>query len=97
VVKPGGRVLLLEITRPRSGLGRWLARIYLQKVLPLLVRITTGSGKPARLLRYYWDTIDECVPPATILDVLQASGFERVERRTWGRIMSEYLAARPAR
>jgi demethylmenaquinone methyltransferase/2-methoxy-6-polyprenyl-1,4-benzoquinol methylase len=97
VLKPGGRVLLLEITRPRSGLGRWLARIYLQKVLPLLVRITTGSGKPARLLRYYWDTIDECVPPATILDVLQASGFERVERRTWGGIMSEYLAARPTR
>ena len=32
VLKPGGRVLLLEITRPRSGLGRWLARIYLQKV-----------------------------------------------------------------
>jgi demethylmenaquinone methyltransferase/2-methoxy-6-polyprenyl-1,4-benzoquinol methylase len=61
------------------------------------VRITTGSGKPARLLRYYWDTIDECVPPATILDVLQASGFERVERRTWGGIMSEYLAARPTR
>jgi demethylmenaquinone methyltransferase / 2-methoxy-6-polyprenyl-1,4-benzoquinol methylase len=96
VLKPGGRVLLLEITRPRSGLGRWLARIYLQRVLPLLVRITTGSGKPARLLRYYWDTIDECVPPATILDVLQASGFERVERRTCGGIMSEYLAARPA-
>ena len=89
-------MLLLEITRPRSRLGRWLVRIYLQKVLPLLVRITTGSGKPARLLRYYWDTIDECVPLATILDVLQASGFERVERRTWGGIMSEYLAARPA-
>jgi len=29
--------------------------------------------------------------------VLQASGFERVERRTWGGIMSEYLAARPTR
>jgi demethylmenaquinone methyltransferase/2-methoxy-6-polyprenyl-1,4-benzoquinol methylase len=96
VLKPGGRVLLLEITRPASGLGRRLAGIYLHTVLPLLLRITTGSGKPARLLRYYWDTIDECVPPATILDVLRASGFERVERRTWGGMMSEYVATKPA-
>lgn len=97
VLKPGGRVLLLEITRPRSAPGRWVARIYLRQVLPLLMRIVTGSGKPTRLLRYYWDTIDECVPPATILEVLRASGFERVEHRTWGGIMSEYVATKPAR
>jgi demethylmenaquinone methyltransferase/2-methoxy-6-polyprenyl-1,4-benzoquinol methylase len=97
VLRPGGRVLLLEITRPGSALGRRLGAIYLHTVLPLLLRITSGSGKPARLLRYSWDTIDESVSPATILAVLQASGFEAVERRTWGGIMSEYVATKPAR
>jgi demethylmenaquinone methyltransferase/2-methoxy-6-polyprenyl-1,4-benzoquinol methylase len=97
VLKPGGRVLLLEITRPGSGLGRWLAGLYLHTVLPLLLRITSGSGQPARLLRYYWDTIDECVPPVTVLEVLRASGFEGVERRTWGGFMSEYVGTKPAR
>jgi hypothetical protein len=28
--------------------------------------------------------------------VLRASGFERVERRTWGGMMSEYGATKPA-
>lgn len=97
VLRPGGRVLLLEITRPGSRVGRWLAGIYLHTVLPLLLRVTSGSGQPARLLRYYWDTIDECVPPATILEVLRASGFDGVEHRTWGGFMSEYIATKPAR
>jgi demethylmenaquinone methyltransferase/2-methoxy-6-polyprenyl-1,4-benzoquinol methylase len=97
VLKPGGRVLLLEITRPGTALGRRLGAIYLHTVLPLLLRIISGSGQPARLLRYYWDTIDTCVPPATILSVLRASGFEGVEHRIWGGIMSEYVATKPAR
>ena len=48
VLKPGGRLLLLEVSRPQSAVIRWAIRIYFQQVLPLIIRIGTGSrGCPA--------------------------------------------------
>jgi demethylmenaquinone methyltransferase / 2-methoxy-6-polyprenyl-1,4-benzoquinol methylase len=97
VLKPGGRLLLLEISRPRSALGRWLTRIYFETVLPRVARFSTGSSQAELLMRYYWDTIAECVPPETILDVLRASGFVGVGRRVRGGVFSEYIGVKPAR
>src|SRR5437660_5912088 len=97
VLKPGGRLLLLEISRPSSAVGCWLIRVYIQKVLPLVMRLSTGSGQPELLMKYYWDTIAECVPPDTILEVLRRSGFAGVERRVRGGLLSEYVGLKPAR
>ncbi len=97
VLKPGGRLLLLEISRPSSAVGSWLIRVYFQKVLPLVMRLSTGSVQPELLMKYYWDTIAECVPPDTILEVLRRSGFAGVERRVRGGLLSEYLGLKPAR
>jgi demethylmenaquinone methyltransferase/2-methoxy-6-polyprenyl-1,4-benzoquinol methylase len=97
VLKPSGRLLVLEISRPRSVAGRLLARAYLEKVLPLLVRLATRSAQAELLMKYHWDTIAECVPPDTILDVLSASGFVGVERRVRAGFLSEYLGSKPAR
>ena len=97
VLKPGGRLLLLEISRPSSAVGSWLIRIYFQRVLPLVMRLSTGSVQPELLMKYYWDTIAECVPPDTILEVLRRSGFVAVERRVRGGLLSEYVGLKPAR
>jgi demethylmenaquinone methyltransferase/2-methoxy-6-polyprenyl-1,4-benzoquinol methylase len=97
VLKPGGRLLVLEISRPRSALGQWFIRVYLETVLPLITRLSTGSAQAELLMRYYWDTIAECVPPETILSVLQASGFVEVRRRVRAGLFSEYVGAKPAR
>ena len=96
-MKPGGRLLLLEISRPRSAAGSWLIRVYFQRVLPLVMRLSTGSVQPELLMKYYWDTIAECVPPDTILEVLRRSGFVAVERRVRGGLLSEYVGLKPAR
>jgi demethylmenaquinone methyltransferase/2-methoxy-6-polyprenyl-1,4-benzoquinol methylase len=90
VLKPGGRVVLLEISRPRSAAALALARFYLKKVVPLVTRLGTGSRPAAHLMEYYWDTIEHCVPPEAILDALRAAGFADVERRVTGAILSEY-------
>ncbi len=95
VLKPGGRLLILEISRPRSIVGRSLLRVYLTRVLPLVARVFTGSQQATLLMEYYWDTIAHCVAPPTILEVLRASGFVDVERRVMGGLLSEYLATRP--
>jgi len=96
VLKPGGRLLILEISRPRSPLGRQLLGLYVQRILPAVTRLGTGSAEAALLVRYYWDTIAQCVPPETILGVLGHSGFIDVERHVLAGMLSEYVGTKPA-
>ena len=91
VLKPGGRILLLEISRPRSRSGLHLTRWYLGKLVPLIARIGTGSQEAAALMKYFWETIAACVPPEVILSALTRSGFREVERRVFLGIFSEYV------
>ncbi len=95
VLRPGGRFLILEISRPRSPVGLWAIRVYFQKVLPAISRIRTGSVYAELLTKYYWDTIAECAPPETILEVLRRSGFVEVEHRAFGGMLSEYAGRKP--
>jgi demethylmenaquinone methyltransferase/2-methoxy-6-polyprenyl-1,4-benzoquinol methylase len=95
VLKPGGRVLLLEVSRPRSALTRWVMRVYFQRLLPRLIRIATRDPHAPLLMEYYWDTIAECVPHATILAALRQTGFVDVEHRMFGGCISEYVARKP--
>ena len=95
VLKPGGRVLLLEVSCPRSALTRWVMRVYFQRLLPRLIRIATRDPHAPLLMEYYWDTIAECVPHATILAALRQTGFVDVEHRMFGGCISEYVARKP--
>jgi demethylmenaquinone methyltransferase / 2-methoxy-6-polyprenyl-1,4-benzoquinol methylase len=95
VLKPGGRLLLNEVSRPTSRILRAMFRIHFQHIMPWLARLTTRSQPAELLMKFYWDTIDQCVPPETIITALGRSGFVKVERILWWGFMSEYRAARP--
>jgi demethylmenaquinone methyltransferase/2-methoxy-6-polyprenyl-1,4-benzoquinol methylase len=95
VLRPGGRVLLLEVTRPRSAVVRALVHLYLQRVIPVILRMTTRSAQPGLLMKYYWDTIAACVPAETILAVMRETGFVDVERKVSGGLLSEYVGRKP--
>jgi len=94
VLKPSGRLCLLEITRPEYGIARALLKLYLRGVIPAIARLVSDSRETARLFRYYWDTIDACAPPAQILETLRAAGFRDVRRQVTFGIFSEYQAIR---
>jgi demethylmenaquinone methyltransferase / 2-methoxy-6-polyprenyl-1,4-benzoquinol methylase len=97
VLRPGGRILLLEVSRPNSRIMRWMIRTHFQRVLPWLTRLSTRSQPAQLLMKYYWDTIDRCVPPATILNVLRRHGFVDVKRRVYCGFLSEYVAVKDGR
>ena len=94
VLKPGGRLLLLEITRPASTLGLALARLYFGTVVPLVTRDRDRKRDAAELMRFYWETIAQCVPPETVLASLERAGLAAPERAVMHGIFSEYTATR---
>jgi demethylmenaquinone methyltransferase / 2-methoxy-6-polyprenyl-1,4-benzoquinol methylase len=94
VLKPGGKVLLLEITPPSSRLAHHLLGFYMGRIVPLLARFGRGGRSSRELMEYYWDTIERCVPPATILQALEDAGFNKPGRYVEHGILSEYTAVR---
>lgn len=94
VLKPGGRLLLLEMTPPQSPAGKWLTQLYLRTLVPGLARIASGTVAASTMMAYFWDTIESCVPPEVILSTLRDAGFQDAHRRVRGGILSEYIATR---
>jgi demethylmenaquinone methyltransferase/2-methoxy-6-polyprenyl-1,4-benzoquinol methylase len=46
------------------------------------------------MMRYYWETMDACVPPAAVLEALRRAGLAEVKRRTVLGLFSEYSAGK---
>lgn len=90
VLKPGGRLLILEITPPRSRIAFRLLEIYLGRLVPLVAGFGKGGRTSRELMEYYWDTVESCVPPAVILEGLAEAGFQRPHRHVVQAILSEY-------
>lgn len=94
VLRPGGKVLILEVTKPRNRLAKFLFRVYFGRIYPALTRLFTRSADAGDMMRYYWETMDTCVPPETVLAALGAAGFTEVRRNTPLGLFSEYSAVK---
>ena len=96
VLRPGAKLVVLEISRPESKWGNRLLKAYMRTLVPVIARMVARERSTSELWRYYWDTIEACIPPAQIVAALQAAGFEAVQRHTELGIFSEYSAVKPA-
>ena len=91
VLVPGGRALVLEISRPASAVLRFCLKRYMEVLIPLLVSFRTNKWEVKNLLRYYWATIEHCVSPEKIVAELKDAGFRSVERRRFGPMLNDYF------
>jgi hypothetical protein len=57
------------------------------------VRFTGGGRAAQQLMEYCWETVDECVPPAEILERLRSEGFAEIHTERYA-MMIEYRARR---
>jgi demethylmenaquinone methyltransferase/2-methoxy-6-polyprenyl-1,4-benzoquinol methylase len=94
VLKPGGRVCILEITCPEKPLQKAMLKVYLRGVVPALAKLASRSSDTSLLWRYYWDTIEACAKPEDVMTTLENAGFRNVERHVELGVFSEYRAAK---
>ena len=95
VLKPGGRLCIMEITCPEKKLQKMLLKAYLRGIVPTMARLASRNGDTSVLWRYYWDSIEACAVPASVMSTLENAGFGSVERHLELGIFSEYQALKP--
>jgi demethylmenaquinone methyltransferase/2-methoxy-6-polyprenyl-1,4-benzoquinol methylase len=94
VLRPGGRMLILEITAPESRAARAFLGAYMGGIVPAMATVIARDRKVGRMLAYYWATTRDCVRPQVILDALTGAGFSDVNRHVELGMFSEYGARR---
>ena len=96
VLQPGGTVLILEISRPHSPLQLQLTKFFLKFVAPKLTQWKTRNQQAVKIMRYFWDTIERCVPPAQITSALEKAGFHQLKvSQLAGGLIRDYSGRKP--
>ena len=90
VLKPGGRLLILEITAPESRIALAVLGLYMGVFVPALITVLSRRRKVGRLMRYYWATTRDCVRPEVILEAIRQSGLAGAQRHVEVGVFSEY-------
>lgn len=75
VTRHGGRVAILELSEPRSGLLAALARVHIHTIVPWMGALLSG----AREYRYLHESIAAFPPPESFADLMRANGLEVLE------------------
>jgi demethylmenaquinone methyltransferase/2-methoxy-6-polyprenyl-1,4-benzoquinol methylase len=79
VVKPGGRVVCLELVRPASGIIGAFYRFYLFKIVPVLGRWLSGDG---RAYSYLPDSVGCFLSVIEFQKIMEEVGFRQVDHRS---------------
>ena len=93
VVRPGGRIALLEVAEPVNPVLRWGHGLYFTKVMPRLGGLLSDASAYGYLRR----SVAYLPPPAEMLAKLRRAGFTAVERRLLSTGIVQLLTGTAAR
>lgn len=92
VLKPGGKLLILEFSRPTNPIVKPLYFFYLNRILPLVAGLVSGDKEA---YEYLASSIAQFYEPAALLAMMQEAGFSEVYARklTFG-IVTVYVGVK---
>ncbi len=74
VLKPGGKLLILEFSRPRNPFFKPIYNFYLNKVLPKIAGLVSGDKEA---YEYLASSIAKFYAPEELLAMMKVAGFSR--------------------
>ena len=78
VLKPGGRIVVLDTTRPRRNLLTPLIKLYFRTVIPILGKLFTGNREA---YTYLTQSSEKFVTAESLADTMQRCGFTEIKFR----------------
>lgn len=94
VLRPGGRLVILEFDRPRIAPVRWGHNLYTKVIMPRTA--TWISGDRSGAYRYLPRSVETFLSRDRIIDLMRASGLEEVSAKSLsGGICACYFGRRP--
>ena len=91
-LKPGGEILILEMTTPTSNWRYWLLKLHMKYIVPALALLRPGGRTAHWLYKYCWESHAQCVRPEVIIQAMEQAGLKDVVRSVQIGIFSEYRA-----
>jgi demethylmenaquinone methyltransferase/2-methoxy-6-polyprenyl-1,4-benzoquinol methylase len=81
VAKPGGRMVCLEVARPRNPLLHLGHQLYFTRIVPLIGALVGGNSEA---YTYLPQSAEQFPPPEHLRDLLKAAGWRRVRYKLLG-------------
>jgi demethylmenaquinone methyltransferase/2-methoxy-6-polyprenyl-1,4-benzoquinol methylase len=94
VLKDGGKALVLDVTLPANRFGRALFKAYFKHILPALTLVFSRNREAYRLMKYYWETMEQMTGRDEVATIMREAGFRAVTHRVMLGCFSEYEAVR---
>ncbi len=79
VLKSGGKLLILEFSRPSNPFIKPLYNFYLEKILPKIAGMISGDKEA---YEYLASSIAAFYEPEELMDMMKKAGFENPKRKT---------------
>lgn len=79
VLRPGGRMVILELSEPKNGLMAALARIHVQLFVPMVGALLSGKAEYS----YLRTSIEAFPRPEVFEDMIREAGLVPIERRNF--------------
>ncbi len=96
VLRPGGRLVIFEVTRPSSPPARMAFGLAMHWVVPGLGVVASGRVATFRMMKYWAQTIDDAVPPERIVQAIERSRFAGARHQLELGIFSCYRGIAPS-
>ena len=94
VLKDGSTAFIMDVTIPDKWFGRVLFKAYFKYLLPWFTLIFSRDKEAYRLMKYYWDTMEQMTDREEVVGILRDAGFKDVKHNIQLGCFSEYTAKR---